>query len=460
MMTGVAYAQLGGMPVMVITGQKPIKKSKQGSFQVVDVVSMMRPITKFNASLVDASRVASSIAHAFLVAEGEKPWAVHLELAEDIAREDASGYSPLVMAKVRRPIPDHKAIASLIEKLEQAKRPIILVGAGANRKRVSKYLTSFIQKHNIPFFCSQMGKGVVDERLAQYVGTAAVTSGDYIHEVLDQADLIIAIGHDTIEKPTNVIEAGKTQVVNINFYAAQYDELYKPSLQIIGDIGNTLWQLYEADIKSDGWKFDGIYQSAISAHAHIQANASKQCCPTDTMTPAKLVNDVREVMGEHDIISLDNGLYKLWFARNYPTYFPNTLLLDNALATMGAGYACAMIATLLNPGHQVVAIVGDGWFLMNLGDVQTAVTLWLDLTILVLNDGGYGMIKWKQASMGMEYYGLKFDNPDFVRLAESFGARWYRIDDPHAFKDDFAKIVSQKGVKIIDLPFEYPKEIL
>jgi len=192
-MTGVAYAQLGGMPVIVITGQKPIKKSKQGRFQVIDVVGMMKPVTKYSTSIVDASRVASTLAHAFLTAESERPGAVHIELPEDIAGEKASDSDPIVSEKVRRPVIDDKALTSLIKKIEQAQRPMILVGAGANRKRVSKYLTKFIQLYNIPFFCSQMGKGVVDERLAQYIGTAALTSGDYIHEVIDQSDLILSV---------------------------------------------------------------------------------------------------------------------------------------------------------------------------------------------------------------------------------------------------------------------------
>lgn len=457
-MTWVAYAQLGWMPVMVITGQKPIKKSKQWRFQVLDVVSMMKPITKFSTSIIDAARVSSTIAHAITVAEDEKPWAVHIELAEDIARDDASEYQPVVYDKIRRPIADDKAMQSIVWYLEKAHRPMILVGAWANRKRVSKYLTKFIEKYNIPFFTSQMGKWVVDERLTQYIGTAALTTGDYVHDAIDQADLIIAIGHDTIEKPTNVVERWKTTVIHINFTAAQVDELYQPKLQVIGDIGHTLWALYEAEINTKMWKFDSVYEVATKARAQLEANVDKECC-SGGLTPAWLIRELREHNGEDDIVALDNGLYKVWFARNYQSYKPDTLLLDNALATMGAGYSSAMMAKILYPERQVIAVVGDGGLMMNLGDVATIVKLKLDITIVILNDQSYGMIKRKQKNMWLTDFSLDLDNPDFIKLAESFGATAFTVNTPWEFTKYLKESQKITWLKIIEVAITYPEKI-
>ncbi len=458
MMTGVAYAQLGWMPVMVISWQKPIKKSKQWRFQILDVVSMMKPVTKFATTIVNAAKVSSTIADAIMTAEAEKPWAVHIELPEDIAREDASGLVPIVFDKIRRPIADEKAINEIVSYLEKAHRPMILVWAWANRKRVTKYLTKFIQKHNIPFFTSQMGKWVVDERLPQYIGTAALTSNDYIHDVIDQADLLIAVGHDTIEKPTNVVHDGKTKVVHINFTPAQVDELYKPNLQVPWDIGNTLWRLYESEIDTSWWGFDSIYETALKARSMMEANTDTICC-TQGVTPARFIRELRKNIEDDAIVALDNWLYKVRFARNFPTYSPNTLLLDNALATMWAWYSSAMMAKILHENQQVIAVVWDWGLLMNLGDLETIVRLWLDMTIIVLNDSAYGMIKWKQSAMWLASFGLDLTNPDFVWLAESFGAKWYSLDAWNNFHEVMQSAFAQTWLKIIEVKIMYPEKV-
>ncbi len=459
MMTGVAYAQLGWMPVLVITWQKPIKHSKQWKFQVIDVVGMMKPITKFSSVIVDGARVPSLLAHCFASAEDEKPWAVHLELPEDIAWEMIEdSYAPITFDKIRRPVPDEKSIQQVIEKLEKAKHPMLLVWAWANRKRISKYLTAFIEKHNMPFFTSQMGKWVIDERLPQYIWTAALTSNDHLHTSIEQADLILAIGHDIIEKPTNIIHDWATQLVHINFSEAEFDELYKPSIQVIGDIWNTMRQLSNADIDSSWWNFDTIYDLAKKAQETLHRFA-KQHYNSDIMMPWRLIYEVREVLGEKDIVALDNGLYKVRFARNYYCYHPNTLILDNALATMWAWYSSWMMAKILHPDDRVICVVWDGGFVMNLWDVETAVRLKLDLTIIVLNDSAYGMIKWKQINHDYTDFALDLTNPDFVKLAEAFGAKGYLLDDPTSFKEKISSIIDQPWVKIVEVPFWYPDKI-
>lgn len=460
MMTGVAYAQLGGMPVMVITGQKPQNHSKQGAFQIIDAVAMMKPITKFATSVVSWERVPYILENAFRIAQEEKPGAVHIELPEDIAGEEVRNefaLTDLWVRKHRRSVPDKKSIALLIKQLENAVSPVILVWAGANRKRVSKYLSKFIEKYNIPFFTSQMGKWVIDESMTQCLGTAALTSGDYIHDAIAWADLILSVGYDNAEKPTDILGIHGTPVININFMPSNYDYVYSPYMDITGDLGNIFWHLCDEKINTSAWDFASIYDINEANQKKIQENLSLED-DVPYMMPRKLANDLRDTLDEDDILALDNGLYKVWLARNYPAYSANTILLDNALATMWAGYASAMEAKRLNPDKKVVCVTWDGGFMMNLWDIETAVRLWLDLVIVILNNSDYGMIKWKQSAAGFQDYGLDFNNPDFVKLAESFWAAGYKVEKKEDFRNVLETALLEKWLQIIDVDFDYPQD--
>lgn len=460
MVTWVAYAQLWGFPIMVITGQKPIKKSKQGLFQIIDVVAMMKPITKYATSIVSGNKIPYILENAFRIATSERPGAVAIELPEDIAAEEVENPNlNISVEKIRRPIIDEKAIALLVQELQKAKSPIILVWAGANRKRITKYLTEFITKHNIPFFASQMWKWVVSEDVKEYLGTAALTTNDYIHDAIKKADLILSVGYDPIEKPTHLIWEWGTKNIHINFYEANIDEVYNPYLEIIWDIGSTFWQLSKSNIDTGNWNFKEIYEIKENYEKKILENREKEVAETGVMWPRQLVQDVRDVLKNDDIVALDNGLYKVWFARNYKTFEPNTLLLDNALATMGAGLASGMEAKILHPEKSVVVITWDWGLVMNLWDLETAVRLNLDITVVVLNNASYWMIKWKQVGANMPMWGLDFGNPDFVKLAESFWGKWYKVQNKHEFQETLRRVNQEKWLKIIDLDFDYPQEI-
>jgi acetolactate synthase I/II/III large subunit len=460
MVTWVAYAQLGGLPVIVITGQKPIKKSKQWQFQIIDVVSMMKPITKYATSIVSGNRIPSILQNAFKIAVWERPWAVAIEFPEDISSEEVDfEQQDMKVQKIRRPQADKKTICLLQDALKKAKKPIILIGAWANRKRITKYLTDFIVKHNIPFFTSQMGKWVVDESLPQYLWTAALTSGDYIHEAISQSDLILSVGYDPIEKPTSLMGYGGTPSIHINFYEATMDEVYAPYLEIIGDIGNTFWQLSELDLSEVHWSFEEIYTIKKAYDQKISENLIQEDMGDDILWPRQLAKELRNILWKEDILALDNGLYKVWLARNYLCYTPNTLLLDNALASMWAGLASAMEAKRINPEKKVVCVTGDGWLVMNLWDLETAVRMNIDLVVIVLNNYSYGMIKWKQEWFWFKAWGLDFGNPDFVKLAESFWATWLKVEKKQDFKKTVEQALWNTGVTIIEVRFEYPHDI-
>ena len=313
-------------------------------------------------------------------------------------------------------------------------------------------LCEFIDETGIYFFTTQMGKGVIDEEHSQCLGTAALSSDDYVHEAISQADLIINAGHDVVEKPPFLMKHGGAQVIHVNFSTATVDGVYFPQLEVVGDIANSIWRFTEAIGPQPQWDFGSFATIKKRIDAELEGSVSDGGFP---MTPRRLVAEVRAAMPPDGIVALDNGMYKLWFARNYRAREPNTLLLDNALATMGAGLPSAMAAKMIYPERQVMAVCGDGGFLMNAQDLETAVRLGLNLAVVIVNDGGYGMIKWKQESMGLKSFGLDFGNPDFVQLAESFGATGLRIGSSEEFGGALRAAFDTPGVVLIDLPVDY-----
>ena len=451
-MTSAAYAQLGGMPLVMITGQKPIKNSKQGHFQIVDVVETMKPVTKFAKQIVNGNLIPSLVREAFRVAEDERPGAVLLELPEDVAEEDCYLEELFPTSKIRRPAAEDKAVAQAVEMIEQAKNPLILIGAGANRKVASKWIVEFIKKTKIPFFNTQMGKGIAPSVHDQYLGTAALSDNDFVHCAISKADLIINIGHDVIEKPPFFMKHGGTKVVHVNYFPAKVDNVYFPQKQLIGDLGNSLWQLTETIKVQDSWDFEYFHKVQSDIQEHIGEKADDTSFP---LKPQRVVADTRKVMPEDGIVCLDNGMYKIWFARNYRCFDQNTLLLDNALATMGAGLPSAMAAKMVNPDKKVIAIAGDGGFMMNSQELETAIRLNLDLVMVIINDNAYGMIKWKQGDAGFDDYGLDLGNPDFVKYAESYGAKGHRVTTSDEYEKLLSQALEEGGVHVIEVPVDY-----
>src|SRR5690554_692813 len=435
----------------MITGQKPIKKSKQGRFQILDVVDMMTPLTKFTHQLASADNIPSRVREAFRLAEEEKPGATHIELPEDVAEELAESV-PLKRSHTRRPSADSKSIQAALQALEQARSPILVIGAGANRTVTCRMLRQFVEKTGIPFLTTQLGKGVIDERHPGFLGCAALSAGDFVHRAIDAADLIVNIGHDVIEKPPFVMQMGGTPVIHISFRTARVDPVYFPQIEVVGDIANTIWRLEQGIVPNSSWEFDAMLAARRGEVAHTASISGDARFP---IFPPYLVEQVRAAMPEDGIICLDNGIYKLWFARNYMTYRPNTVLLDNALAAMGAGLPSAMASAMVHPERKVMAICGDGGFMMNSQELETAVRLKLNLTVLILNDDSYGMIRWKQADMGFEDWGLTYGNPDFVKYAQSYGAFGHRAESAEHLKQILAHTRDTPGVHLIDCPIDY-----
>lgn len=449
--TAAAYATLGGMPMMMITGQKPIKKSKQGRFQILDVVAMMGPITKYTHQMASSDNIPTRVREAFRLAEEEKPGATHIELPEDIAEEHTDS-TPIMRSHVRRPTADVKSIRAAVAALEAARSPVLVIGAGANRTMTGRMLLQFVEKTGIPFLTTQLGKGVIDERHPHFLGCAALSAGDFVHRAVEASDCIVNIGHDVIEKPPFFMRAGGPTVIHVSTRTAEVDPVYFPTIEVIGDIANAIWQMKEDIVPSGGWRCDDMLRYRRAEVEHTQALAADARFP---VFPPHLVQSVRDAMPDDGIICLDNGVYKIWFARGYTAYRPNTVLLDNALATMGAGLPSAMMSAMLYPDRKVMAICGDGGFMMNSQEMETAVRLGLNLTVLILRDDAYGMIRWKQANMGFADFGLTYGNPDFVQYAQSYGAHGHRVESAAHLQQLLGFCRDTPGVHLIDCPVDY-----
>jgi len=450
--TGAAYAHLGAWPMILITGQKAVMSARQARFQIVDIVASMKPLTKMTRQIVSPAAIPAMVRDAFRVAMEERPGPVHLELPEDVAGEEVDAVPVIPVHPLDRPVAPDAALDRAVTAILAAKRPLVMIGAACSRPSLTDALSSFVARTRLPFFNTQMGKGAVTGGSNLYMGTAALSEGDYVHEAVARADLIIAIGHDTIEKPPFLMkDNGGPKVIHVGFQSATVEQVYHPDIEVIGDIGasaTALAERLEGRVVEDAGTGE-LRQKILS---RLNDRAEEDRFP---VTPQRLVHDVRQAMPEDGIVCLDNGMYKIWFARNYRTHVANTLLLDNALATMGAGLPSAMMASMLFPQRRVLAVCGDGGFMMNSQEMETAVRLGLNLVVIVLNDSAYGMIRWKQAVDGFEDFGMRFGNPDFVRYAEAYGAKGSRITAVDQLVPTIEAALAGGGVHLLDVPIDY-----
>ncbi|MCC8947404.1 acetolactate synthase large subunit [Bradyrhizobium sp. Arg62] len=449
--TGAAYALLGAMPMVMLTGQKGILSSRQAKFQIVDIVNTFRPLTKLSLQIVSGATIPTLVRDAFRIATQERPGPVLLELPEDIAGEEIAPVEMIPPHPIEIPIAHAAALDRAADMILKAQRPLIMLGAAASRPRSTAGIGDFVRRTKIPFITTQMGKGTVSGGTNQYMGTAALSERDYVHEAIDRADLIIAIGHDTVEKPPFIMGPKGPQVIHVSYMPATVEQVYFPQCEVIGDVGPSL-ELLADRVEGKLPHASALLSLRQSILAKITDRATEGRWPP---TPQRIVHDVRQVIPEDGIVALDNGMYKIWFARNYRTLLANLLLLDNALATMGAGLPSAMMAAMLYPKNRVLAVCGDGGFMMNSQELETAVRLNLNLVILILEDSAYGMIRWKQAVDNFPDFGLTFGNPDFVKYAESYGAKGSRIASTDAIVPTLERAFSGGGVHLVVVPIDY-----
>ncbi len=449
LVTGVAHAQLIGAPLVSISAQKALRGNRQARFQLINIVSLMRPITKESVSIVDSGAIPTVLRNAFKLAQAERPGAVHVELPEDVARSTTDA-DVQKRGLVRRPAPDPKAVLRAAELINQAKNPLIILSSGANRHLITCQLMQFIEKTGIHAVHTQMGKGVVTDDSVYSLFATGIHKRDYVNCGIDHADVIITIGYNIVEYPPYIWNPNlDKKIINIDFTEAEVDRYYDPVIEVVGDVSCSLRQIGELiDCKTNGDTFKAIRK-------FLDKKLSLDFKNHFPLTPQEIVRHVREALPHEDILTLDNGIYKLWFSRLYRTYKPNTFLVDNALATMGAGLPSAMAAKLVKPDRNVLAVVGDGGFMMNSREIETALRYNLPLVILVLNDNAFGFIRWEQQAKGFENFGLEYKNPDFVKYAESYGAVGMRVKADDNLSDLLQKAFSLKTVVLIECPIDY-----
>jgi acetolactate synthase I/II/III large subunit len=441
--TGGAYAQLGAMPMVMITGQKGVVSRKQARFQMVDIVSTMRPLTKMAHQIVSAGTIPSIVRDAFRIAQQERPGPVHLELPEDIAGQEATDASLVPLHPMALPIAHPAALDLAARLILAAERPLVMLGAAASRPRLAEALSEFVKRVQIPFFNTQMGKGAVTGGSSLYMGTAALSERDHVHQAIDQADLIVSIGHDTVEKPPFLMGPAGPKVLHVGYLPATVEEVYFPHAELIGDIGPSLALLADR-LAGKLPRAGALLPLRQQILARIAERATESRYPP---TP------------EDGIVCLDNGMYKIWFARNYRTHVANTLLLDNALATMGAGLPSAIMAAMRYPTRRVLAVCGDGGFMMNSQELETAVRLGVNLVVLIIQDDAYGMIRWKQAADGFADFGMSFGNPDFVTYARAYGAHGGRVKTADSLAPMLEAAFADGGIHLIAVPVDYSENI-
>ncbi|HIH75222.1 MAG TPA: acetolactate synthase large subunit [Methanosarcina sp.] len=449
LVTGVAQAQLTGSPFISISGQKALIDNWQARFQLVDVVRMMEPLCKKAVSITDPGMIPTVIRNAFKHAEAERPGSVHIELPEDVAHEETDA-AVQKRSEIEIPIPDPEAIKRAAELICGSKNPLIIVSSGANRKAITKELEDFTERTGIYLVHTQMGKGVVPDDCPYSLFATGIHARDYVNCGIDGADLIITVGYDIVEYPPYLWNGHlDKKIINIDFVESIPDRYFNPTVEVIGDIASSIRQLAAGIPEKRDFSIFRHTRSFIEEK--INAPVKKTYPPL----PQTVVRSVREVLGREDIITLDNGIYKLWFSRLYKTYAPNTVILDNALASMGAGLPSGITAKLLYPERRVLAICGDGGFMMNCQELETAVRYRIPLVVLILNDNAFGFIKWKQKKMHFEDFALDYGNPDFALFAESFGATGMKVKEDDNLSEVLEKAFSLNETVVIECPIDY-----
>ena len=448
--TGVADANLDRAPLVAITGQAGRDRVHKESHQHVDIVEHFRPLTKWNRRVETATAIPEMIRKAFKLAESEKPGACHIEVPEDVADETVEG-TPLSTERTRRPSPDRPALQTAARLIEGASFPLIFAGNGVARGEASRELRELAWSHGIPVVHTFMAKGTMpyDDELCLL--SAGLQARDYISCGFDKADLIIAVGYDPVEyAPKFWNPDRKKPIIHIDFTPAEVDSFYQPAVEVVADVRESL-ELLNGLVKGqkDPTPYRTLRRFILD---QLEEGAADDTFP---LKPQRILRDLRAQMARDDILISDVGTHKLWIARTYPAYEPNTVLISNGFAAMGFALPAAVSAKLVHPERKVVAVSGDGGFLMNCQELETARLLGLAIVNVIFRDGGYNLIQWKQQTHYGRESGVTFGNPDFVELARAFGAKGYRVESARQLTPILAEALAQPGPSIIDVPVDY-----
>jgi acetolactate synthase-1/2/3 large subunit len=471
LVTGVADAFLDRAPMVALTGQASTDKLHKEAHQVVDVVRMLEPVTKWNARVSRPGAVPEIVAKAFRVAELEKPGPTHVELPEDLAAAELGPDDlarPLEPTRAYFPEPTNVAIAHAADLLAAAERPIILAGNGVLRRRATDDLRALARGLHVPVAATFMGKGAIDDRSHLSLLTVGLQARDHVLTGFDRADLVISVGYDLVEyAPARWNPDGTKRIVHIDTQPAEVDAAYRPEVELVGDIDGTLRRLLEAVQPRGIGGRDAAARHAtreILVHADLRTALLGELAAwadddAPTVKPQRAIADLRRALRPDDIVVSDVGAHKVWVARLYQAYEPNTVIISNGFAAMGISLPGAIAAKLVHPERRVVALCGDGGFLMNSQELETAKRIGANVTVVVWRDDGYGLIDWKQRNEFGRPYAVEFGNPDFVAYAESFGLAGFRVDSSADHYPTLMRALEHPGPSVVEVPIDYRENL-
>ena len=457
MQLGVADATTNSTPLVAISAQVGHDREFKESHQYVDLVSMFAPITRWAAGIPTARAIPEMFRKAFKVAETERPAAVYLAVPEHIDADDTDyDLTPLPRNVVRPDAPAPGQVERAVDILRKAKRPVVLAGHGAARGNATAALLRFSEEFGIPVANTFHGKGVMPDDHPNSIGTLGFMRHDYVNFGFDNADVVITVGYELQEfDPVRINPQADKKIIHIHRFPAEVDAHYSVDVGIIGDISASLNALTDA---LDGHAYEA--DPEVPGHGLLAEEFARgQEDSRYPLAPARVVADTRAALGRSDVVLVDTGATKMWMARLYPTYEPNTCLVSNGLSTMGFALPGALGVKLARPDSKVLAVVGDGAFLMNSQEIETAVRERIPLVVLIWEDGGYGLIEWKMDLELGEHYYVKFGNPDVVKYAESFGAKGYRINSAEELLPTLRAALDDDGVSVISCPVDYSENL-
>lgn len=457
LITGVADSNMDRAPMLVLTGQAATNRLHKESHQVMDVVGMFAPVTKWATTIWHPENIPEIVRKAVRLARTEKPGAVHIELPEDIAKLPVDK-APMKVRKARRPVPADKIMDQAFEQIMKAKRPVIIAGNGCIRTRASTQLRLLCEKTGIGVVSTFMAKGCVDMDAPYCLYTIGLGSKDIPACALDAADLVITLGYDMVEYHPKLWNPNHDKkIMHIDFLSAEIDENYHPEIEVVGDLAHALWMLNER-VDAYGPKnldYDLSQQAAVRRDMTIELAVHKDDMTEGSIRPQKALWDARQVMGPHDIALSDVGAHKMWIARHFQCHEPNTCLIPNGFCSMGFALPGAIAASLVNPDKNILAISGDAGFMMNMQEMETARRLNCNMTVMIWEDGGYGLIKWKQTNEFGKHTDLDFGNPDWVPMAESFGWHAQRVERSQDLQQALTDAFNTPGPSLVVIPIDY-----
>ena len=460
LITGVADSNMDRAPMLVLTGQGSTDRLHKESHQIMDVVSMFKPVTKWAATILNPNTIPEIVRKAVRVARTEKPGAVHIELPEDVAAMQTEA-KPMTPRRFRRSVPDQKILDQAFDMIKAAKRPIILAGNGCIRRRASKQLRLLCEKTGIGVVSTFMAKGSVDMDAPYCLYTIGLGSRDRISLAIDDADLVITLGFDMVEYHPHLWNPnGDKKILHADFLASEIDENYSPQTELIGDLAHTLWMLNEKIDASDNLDFDLDGQRACREEMAADFAEYKDDDTKGTIRPQKALWDARQVMGPNDVLLSDVGAHKMWIARHYQCHEPNTCLIPNGFCSMGFALPGAIAADIVHPDRRILAIAGDAGFMMNVQEMETAKRIGSNIVVMVWEDKEYGLIAWKQDGQFGHHTNLSFGNPDWIMLADAFGWHGHFVADSADLEGTLEAAFNETGPSLVVIPIDYRENAL